>query len=161
MEELKYQIGTNKNPIFVHLKTFEGRKLVDIRKFFKSVSDENEFLPTKKGISINGSQLGELLRLFSTHQEDIVSFFNEIQLNEVAFSENFIEDKTGRSFEIEFSGGNTEIKLDDKIFNQKLKNIPLSKLIMAFYLSLVNVLDEEEDIKLILDDLDKKLKGLK
>lgn len=161
MEELKYQIGTNKNPIFVHLKTYEGRKIVDIRKFFKSSSDENEFLPTKKGISINGIQLVELLKLFSTYQKEVGSFFNEIQLDDVDFTENFIEDKSGRSFEIEFSGGKTEIKLDDKIFNQRLNNISMPKLIMAFYLSLVNVLDDEEDIKLILDDFDKKIKGLK
>jgi uncharacterized protein (DUF3820 family) len=71
VEELKITIGTEKNPILVDFKTYEGRKIVDIRKFYLSSSSSKEYLPTKKGISLNMLQLNELLAKFRENKDSI------------------------------------------------------------------------------------------
>ena len=64
-EKCIYKIGSAKNPIFIELKMFNGVKIIDIRKYYLSSDNSNNYLPTRKGISLNGVQLYELLNLIN------------------------------------------------------------------------------------------------
>ena len=76
MEGLKLKIGTEKSPIVIDLKIFKGRKLIDIRKYFHDKTDEEIFLPTKKGISLNPIQFSQLVDALNQSKDEISSFYN-------------------------------------------------------------------------------------
>ncbi len=161
MEEIKIKIGSNKNPIFVDFKIYEGRKIIDVRKFFVSANSENEYLPTKKGIAFNINQFNEFVQVISRNRDKIQQFYEEVEFEDSMVLESLNSNNLGRGFEFEFSGSETKINIDQDFYNSKLLNISTSKMLLAFYLSLTNVIDDEGDINLILDTLDTKLKTMK
>lgn len=161
MEELKIKIGSVKNPIFVDFKTYEGRKIIDVRKFFVSSNSDQEYLPTKKGISFNISQFNEFVKIIAENQEKIQKFFEEVEFEGTDVLETFKSNKLGRSFEFEFSGAETKVNIDPDFYDSKLSKISASKILLAFYLSLTNVIEDDSDINLVLDSLDNNLKVLR
>jgi hypothetical protein len=161
VEELKIKIGSIKNPIFVDFKTYEGRKIIDVRKFFVSANSDQEYLPTKKGISFNVNQFNEFVQVISKNQDKIQKFFDDVEFEDSQVLETFNANKLGRAFEFEFSGAETIVNIDQDFYNSKLSKISTSKILLAFYLSLTNVIEDEGDINLVLDSLDSKLKVLR
>ncbi len=161
VEEIKIKIGSNKNPIFVDFKMYEGRKIIDVRKFFLSANSENDYLPTKKGISFNVNQFNEFVQVISRNRDKIQQFYDEVEFEDSKVLESFNSNKLGRGFEFEFSGSETKINIDQEFYNAKLSNISISKMFLAFYMSITSVIDDDGDINLILDTLDTKLKTMK
>ncbi len=57
--------------ILVTVSEFNRVKYVDIRKYYRD--DAGETRPTKKGISLNREQFGEVLKALNTHKDLIES----------------------------------------------------------------------------------------
>ena len=155
------RIGSKNAPIFVELKEFEGRKLIDLRKYFLD-KNSNEFLPTRKGIALNAVQFSQLVETINNNQE-IIEFLDhdDQQINEINITLKF-DNLLGRSFKSDYENGSTTIIFDES----KFSNIDSTKLdvIKKFIISLNNtlfeVLDEQSEIDLILDRLDYKLRNI-
>lgn len=63
-------IGEIKNGnIIISISEFNGKKFLDIRKFFKN--DNEELQPTKKGIALNKEQFTGVLELLNDNKENI------------------------------------------------------------------------------------------
>ena len=79
-------IGPKEYPIKIQIKTFKGRKYLDIRKWYLD-RKTNEILPTKKGISLSEYQFEDVISLLSKDKEKISNWFQEkIDENEVVDS---------------------------------------------------------------------------
>lgn len=81
MEESKIiaRIGTGENgeeamkePIFISLSEFKGSKFINVRKYYQ---DNEEWKPTKKGITFNLKQLSQIMKAFNDNATDIESWF--------------------------------------------------------------------------------------
>ena len=77
MAEIKYVFGTKRNPIVIHLGEYQGRPRVDIRKHYPSKDNTEELLPTRKGISLNHSQLEQFLNIVNSKKETVDDFLVE------------------------------------------------------------------------------------
>jgi hypothetical protein len=163
MEYIINKIGSKNSPIIIELKEFEGRKLFDIRKYFKD-KNSDEFIPTKKGISLNSFQLKQLIETINSKSKDINDFlFNESYENLEITTEIKFENLIGRSFKYEFENGKTSIILDENKFKTtKINDLEiLKKMLISFHSALFDVVDDQTQIELILDIIDHKLKKTK
>lgn len=160
MEIVEYKVGTKKAPIVINLKEYKGIKLIDIRKFYQDKKDEKNLLPTRKGLSLTAFQLGEVVQALNQNRDDINSFFSNGTLFE-STSEIAIEFEStiGRRFQLKFENNQTTV-----IFDESLKNIYdsqsldfLKNLLVQFYITLNEVVEDQDDINVILDILDKNL----
>ncbi len=83
MEEKKNiiaTIGVNegiKEPIFLSLTEFKDTKYLDVRKYYK---DADEWKPTRKGITLNHSQIENLVDSLIAHKEEIDTWFTKNNL---------------------------------------------------------------------------------
>lgn len=163
MEELEFKIGTEKSPILVSLKTYKGRKLLDVRKYYRDRNEEDKILPTKKGISLNPIQFSELINLLNNKQVEIAQFYKENELFQDFINIDINEDVLiGRSFNLEFENNKKTMTVDTSLL-EKLKdeNVELfKKMILCFYDSLFDVIDEEDEVQMVLDRLSQKLKRI-
>lgn len=162
MADLKYKIGTEKNPILITVKEFKGRKLIDIRKFFIDKNNKTELIPTKKGISLNEIQLIELLNSLNQNKSDIKKKFENINENDLEI-ELKLKSTLGRKFHFNFENKKTEFHLDSDL-NKKIgtdHSKIIKKSFYAFYTSLIDVIEDEEEIDLILDTFSNKLNRMK
>lgn len=162
MESVKYKIGTNRNPIFLSLKKWNGRKLLDVRKFFRDKEDESKYLPTKKGISLNETQLQQMIDVFNHNEEEISTFFGSSTEENHEISLN-ITNTMGRKFRFDFSNKRTELILDEELGSRLgSENLELVKLMLFnFQKALHSVLDEEDEIELILDSVSHNMSRTK
>jgi hypothetical protein len=161
MADLKYKIGTKKNPILITIKEFKGRKLIDIRKFFID-NNNTELMPTRKGISLNESQLIELLNSLNQNKNNIKKFFENINENDLEIELN-LKNTLGRKFHFDFENKKTEFYLDSDL-NKKIgtdHSEIIKKSFYAFYTSLIDVIEEDDEIELILDTFSNKLNRTK
>ena len=60
MSEIVGTIQNNTKLIHIRLNDFKGKTYVDIRHFFKGTTD---YIPSKKGISIEINQVSELISI--------------------------------------------------------------------------------------------------
>lgn len=63
------EIPKGKDKIIVALKEFKGKKYVDIRTHFES--DNGEWIPTKKGITLTPDSLDEMIDLLKTAKKKV------------------------------------------------------------------------------------------
>lgn len=63
-----------KEPIFIALSNFKNFKYLDIRKFYQK---EEDWLPTKKGITLSKDQIKELITIIENNKEEIDKWFDE------------------------------------------------------------------------------------
>ena len=85
LEEIDKEIyiGPKEYPIKIQIKTFKGRKYLDVRKWYLD-RKTNEILPTKKGISLSEYQFEDVITLLSKDKDKISKWFKEkIQENEI------------------------------------------------------------------------------
>ena len=163
MERIINQIGSKNSPVVIELKEFEGRKIFDIRKYFFD-KKSNELAPTRKGIALNSIQLQGLIETINDQSKEIKTFLfdddNEfIDINTSLKFENLL----GRSFKCEFENGKTSITLDQTIFGkiQVNEQIIVKKMILSFTTALLEVMDDQEEMDLILDRMDQKIRKIK
>jgi hypothetical protein len=69
-------IGPKEYPIKIQIKKFNGRKYLDIRKWYLD-RKTNEILPTKKGISLSEYQFEDVISIISEEKNKISSWFRE------------------------------------------------------------------------------------
>lgn len=76
-------IGPKEYPIKIQIKTYKGKKYLDVRKWYLD-RKTNEILPTKKGISLSEYQFEDVITLLSRDKDKITKWFQErIQENEI------------------------------------------------------------------------------
>lgn len=162
MAELNYKIGTERNPILIAIKEFKGRKLIDIRKHFPDSKNKNDLIPTKKGISLNESQLAALLNELNTNKESIQKYFEQINQENLDINLN-IGNSLGRKFRFDFENKKTDFFLDSDLAN-KIGDVHIDvvkKSFYAFHSALLDVIEDDDEIELILDIFSNKLNRTK
>jgi hypothetical protein len=157
MEELKFDIGTNRSPTIGRFSEFKGQKLFDLRKYFTNQDKADEPIPTKKGISLNELQFRLLLESLNSQARDIEEFFG----SEKALNINLeIIQSIGRDFEIVYENGETTLKINEtlasKLSSEKTETFAI--VIDAFYKSLIDVLEDSDEIEMIMDGVNRRLK---
>jgi hypothetical protein len=157
MEELKFDIGTNRSPTIGRFSEFKGQKLFDLRKYFINKDNPDEPIPTKKGISLNELQFRLLLESLNSQAKDIEEFFG----SEIALDINLeIIQSIGRDFEIVYENGETTLNINETL-SHKLspeKTEIFALVIDAFYKSLLDVLEDSDEIEMIMDGVNRRLK---
>lgn len=146
--KLKRNLGTQRQPVWIKLIELGDRPFFDIRKYFIK---DGEDLPTKKGISLNVSQLTGLLKAVAENESAIQKHFNEpLPTTEVHSSSRVVEKLTGsmlgRSFHLESKNGVREVTVSEAL-KSAIETSDLSPeafIINALYKSLNDVLDEED-----------------
>jgi hypothetical protein len=63
-----------REPVKISLSSYKNAKYLDIRKYYEK---NGEWLPTTKGITINGEIFDKLVEVLSTHGEEIKNWLNE------------------------------------------------------------------------------------
>lgn len=156
MEQLIYKIGTLRNPILIDVKEFNNQKLIDIRKYFIDKDDKDKLIPTKKGISLNSFQLEQLIETLNNNSKSVSNFF---QVNEQKQIEIEIKSTIGRSFQCKYENNTTSVVIDEKL-NDKLSSENLllfTKMVEAFNISLLDVLEQEDEMELIMDVFNQRI----
>lgn len=164
MEELIYKIGTKKNPLLIGLKEFKGRKLVDIRKFFQDKNEsEEKLLPTRKGISLNQFQLEQFIEVLNTESHIISNFFQEGDISEKKIQVEITKSSFGRGFNLEYKNSDTVLKINQDFEDKIGKNNVdfFKKILNCLYQSANDIIEDQDDIELFLDLLNKNINKTK
>ena len=144
---LDLNLGSQRQPLRIKLLKLGDRPLLDVRKYYIK---EGEDLPTKKGISLNVSQLSGLLRAVAENSDAISNHFDaHLSPSEVAsaqvVSEKLVGRRLGRAFHLEALNGKREVTLSADL-EQVLSASPLSTeahILNAVHLALDDVLEED------------------
>lgn len=162
MAELKFVFGTKRNPIVIHLGEYEGRPRVDIRKYYPSKDDPEELLPTRKGISLNHSQLEQLLDIINSKKETVDDFFQGKHIDSV--NQTFLEEKPliGRGFNVEFNNGETRVSISSELSHLKNRASEelIPQLLEAFYRSALDAIEDSDDFDMLMNRLNFFLKRI-
>lgn len=162
MAELKFVFGTKRNPIVIHLGEYEGRPRVDIRKHYPSKDDPEELLPTRKGISLNHSQLEQLLDIVNSKKETVDDFFQGKHIDSV--NQTFLEEKPliGRGFNVEFNNGETRVSISSELSHLKNRASEelIPQLLEAFYRSALDAIEDSDDFDMLMNRLNFFLKRI-
>jgi len=162
MAEIKYVFGTKRNPIVIHLGEYQGRPRVDIRKHYPSKDNTEELLPTRKGISLNHSQLEQFLNIVNSKKETVDDFFQGKHIDSV--NKSFLEEKPliGRSFNIEFNNGETKVSISSELSHLKNKESVelIPQLLEAFYRSALDAIEDSDDFDMLMNKLNFFLKRI-
>ena len=172
--EEEIYIGPKEYPIKIQIKTFKGRKYLDIRKWYLD-RKTNEVLPTKKGISLSEYQFEDVISLLSKDKKKISDWFQEkIDENKVVDSlvkqsevrrkiaEEVREFKTtskklseNKFFKIEYENGNKQLIINEnhqlyKDINKEKSVDKIKKIFELLFISFdqtIQLFDSEENIK--------------
>lgn len=162
MAELKYVFGTKRNPIVIHLGEYQGRPRVDIRKHYPSKDNTEELLPTRKGISLNHSQLEQFLNIVNSKKETVDDFFQGKHID--SENQTFLEEKPliGRSFNIEFNNGETKVSISSELSHLKNRASEelIPQLLEAFYRSALDAIEDSDDFDMLMNKLNFFLKRI-
>lgn len=162
MAELNFKIGSDRNPVIISLKEFKGRKLIDIRKNFPNQNDKNDLIPTKKGISLNESQLSELLKKLNENKSSIEQHFQQIHHEDINIDLR-IGSLLGRKFNFDFENKKTDFVIDPDLANRIGEDHiqVVKKSFYSFYKALLDVIEDDNDIEHILDMFSNNLNRTK
>ena len=164
MEELIFKIGTKKNPLLISLKEYKGRKFVDIRKFYQDKNEKEEkLLPTRKGITLNSLQLEQFIEVINTESNNISNFFQQSNNSANKIEVEITDSSFGRGFNIEYNNGETTLTINQN-FKDKIggNNVDFfKKLLFCFSESINDIIEDQDDIDLLLDILNKNINKTK
>ena len=164
MEELIFKIGTKKNPLLISLKEYKGRKFVDIRKFYQDKNEKEEkLLPTKKGVTLNSLQLEQFIEVINTESNNISNFFQQSNNSANKIEVEITDSSFGRGFNIEYKNGETTLTINQN-FKDKIggNNVDVfKKLLFCFSESINDIIEDQDDIDLLLDILNKNINKTK
>ena len=162
MAELKYVFGTKRNPIVVHLGDYEGRPRVDIRKHYPSKENSEELLPTRKGISLNHTQLEQLMDIINSKKGIVDDFFQGKKID--CENQIFLEEKPliGRNFNVEFHNGSTKVFIGSELSHLKTMTTEelITRLLDAFYRSALDAVEDPDDFDMLMNKLNFFLKQI-
>jgi hypothetical protein len=156
MEQLVFKIGTIRNPILIDFKEYKNQKLIDIRRYYVDKEDSNKVLPTKKGISLNASQLNQIIEVLNSKSKSITDFFGSNELKQINVD---MKPTIGRAFQCKYENNKTTVVINEELKSKlSTDNLLLfAKLVESFYNALSEVLEQEDEIELILDVLNQKI----
>ena len=164
MEELIFKIGTKKNPLLISLKEYKGRKLVDIRKFYQDKNEKEEkLMPTRKGISLNPLQLEQFTEVLNSQSDKISNFFEKADNSAKKIEVEITNSSFGRGFNLEYKNGETVLTINQD-FKDKIggNNVDVfKKLLFCFSQSVNDIIEDQDDIDLLLDILNKNINKTK
>ena len=164
MEELIFKIGTKKNPLLISLKEYKGRKFVDIRKFYQDKNEKEEkLLPTRKGVTLNSLQLEQFIEVINTESNNISNFFQQSNNSANKIEVEITDSSFGRGFNIEYNNGETTLTINQN-FKDKIggNNVDFfKKLLFCFSESINDIIEDQDDIDLLLDILNKNINKTK
>ena len=161
--KLDQNLGSHRQPLLVKLIRLGDRPLLDVRKYFVK---DGENAPTKKGISLNVSQLAGLLKMIANNTEAISHHFDtplskDVSTSASSVSEKLVGVRIGRAFHSESLNGKREITLssDLEATFAKSKLSVGAHILDAIHQSLDDVLDEDDKFirEAILDRLNMHL----
>lgn len=162
MEQVEFRIGSPKSPIVMSLKEFKGKKLLDVRKYFRGSKDSDEIIPTRKGISLTGQQFSMVLDALNEHAEIIERFYSSsVDLNLNQNLDITVGSPLGRLFHFSFENDSTNVIIDKKIqekFSEDHAALVVN-LLLLFHKSLLDSLEDEEDVEMVLDSLSHRIGG--
>lgn len=153
------KIGSERSPIVIELKSFNGRKFIDIRKYYTDKNNNGELSPTKKGIAVNDKQLVQIFDAIGRHQKEIKSHFEvaEIDLDEINIETNIA--MLGRCFNVISENATTTVQLSNRL-NEKLgeQGIEiLQSFILGAYRAALNTYEDDDDLEMFLDNLSHQI----
>ena len=164
MEELIFKIGTKKNPLLISLKEYKSRKFVDIRKFYQDKNEKEEkLMPTRKGISLNQLQLEQFTEVLNSQYDKISNFFEKADNSAKKIEVEISNSSFGRGFNFEYKNGETVFKINHD-FKDKIgaNNVDIfKKLLFCFSKSVNDIVEDQDDIDLLLDILNKNINKTK
>jgi hypothetical protein len=157
MEELKFDIGTKRSPTIGRFSEFKGQKLFDLRKYFESKDDPDELIPTKKGISLNELQFRLLLEALNSKSREIEMFFES--KDELHINLEIIQ-SIGRDFDMAYENGESRLRMNESLASKLSPESTLmfTIIIDSFYKSLIDVVEDSDEIEMIMDGLNRRLK---
>ena len=172
--EKEIYVGPKEYPIKIQIKTFKGRKYLDIRKWYLD-RKTHEILPTKKGISLSEYQFEDVISIISKDKDKITKWFQEkITEDEIAdslikhskirreLSEQAKQFNTkskklteNKFFKIEYENGKTQLVINEshelfKEINKKIDNEKMKKILDFLFISFnqsIQMFDSDENIK--------------
>lgn len=155
MEFLNLQIGNKNNPILISLKTFKGYKLFDIRKYYKD-KETDVLKPTRKGISLNQSQLNQFFEKINENSKQINNFFG----SNISLDTKVVYQHTmGRKFDVQYENDEVKLILDYSFKNKygadEIK--VLKKFILITFNALHENLEDEDEVETILESINFKI----
>jgi hypothetical protein len=168
-------VGPKEYPIKIQIKTFKGRKYLDIRKWFLN-RKSHEVLPTKKGISLSEYQFEDIISIISKEKDKITKWFQEKvtedeivdslikhaeirqKLSEEAKSFKSRSKKLNENkfFKVEYEDGETQLVINEnhqlyKEINKKSSQEDIKKIIDFLFISFnqsIQMFDSDEKIKI-------------
>ena len=172
--EKEIYIGTKDYPIKIQIKTFKGRKYLDLRKWFLD-RKTNEVIPTKKGISLSEYQFEDIVTILSKEKENISKWFQEKSTEEEVVDSLMIQSELRRKiseeaklfntktkklsenrfFKIEYENGKKHLIINEnhqlyKNINQEKSAEKIKKVFELLFISFdqtIQLFDSEENIK--------------
>ncbi|MDB4644228.1 transcriptional coactivator p15/PC4 family protein [bacterium] len=160
MEQVEVKIGSPKSPIVLSLKEYRGKKLLDVRKYFRTSKDSDEISPTRKGISLTGQQFSMVLDALNEHSKTIEEFYSStFDLNLDQKLDIAVGPTLGRLFHFSFENNSTTVVLDKELA-EKLgddHSALFVNLLLLFHKALLDSLEDEEDRDLVLDSLNHSI----
>jgi len=167
-------VGPKEYPIKIQVKTFKGRKYLDIRKWYLD-KKLNEVLPTKKGISLSEYQFEDIISIISKERDKISKWFKEKFTEEEVINSLIVQSEIRRKlsedaknfkarsekltenriFKIEYEEGKTQLILNEnhqlfKDINSKTTTEDLKRIIHLLFVSFnqtFQLFDVEDKIK--------------
>ena len=89
--------GSPDYPTVYKLNNYNGRNLLDIRKYFKD-KKTNELVPSRKGISLNKLGFESLIQIIKNNEKDIIDWLSK---NEEAPSEELLKKLQNQSKKVQ------------------------------------------------------------
>ena len=141
-------LGPENYPLKLEIKTFKGKKYLDIRKWFLD-RKSNEIAPTKKGIMLSHYQFNDVIETIDKQKQTINSWFED-QIDEIDAIKNLSsEAEKIREKSQEARKYNSIIK---KIDNNNFFSLEYKNNVINF------VLNESHDLFKRIETLDQKSK---
>lgn len=160
MAEIRFVFGSKRNPVVMHLGDYEGRPRIDIRKYYYLKDNPEEMLPTRKGISLNHSELEQFLDILNSNKGNIDNYFQGNQMSSI--NQSFLGEglPIGRTFDVEFQNGETKVLIGSELSKLKDKTSEevMTYLLEAFYRSALDAIDDDDDFDMLISKLNFFLK---
>lgn len=154
-------LGSEKRPVIVRVKRYQGSEYLDIRKCFRG--NDGRIKPTTKGIMLNRVIAKKLFTLNPEVRSNLESWLDDSGVSEsktrVMFSTQAL---ISRCLHVEWRPGESHVVLDEDVAQniQKRDSELVPLLLSAFCSALEAGVEDEAEREMVLDLLSSKLKRI-
>ena len=120
-------------------------------------------MPTRKGISLNPLQLEQFTEVLNSKSDKISNFFEKADNSAKKIEVEITNSSFGRGFNLEYKNGETVLTINQD-FKDKIggNNVDVfKKLLFCFSQSVNDIIEDQDDIDLLLDLLNKNINKTK